>query len=162
MTPWEDEVSTSLRIEDIQINNNGASILLRKSKTDQDAQGKWLNISQQTYNEITTWINSANIRHGYIIRGIRKGNLVTEHLEPGQISRILKRLCKKAGLTQEQIKNISGHSMRVGAAQDLLLAGASLPMIMAKGRWSKTDTVMRYIENTAGLGFDQRFQMAGY
>ena len=153
---------TSLRLEDIQLNNNGATILLRKSKTDQDAQGKWLNISQQTYNEITTWINSADIRYGYIIRGIRKGNVVTDHLEPGQISRILKRLCKKAGLNESQIKNISGHSMRVGAAQDLLLAGASLPMIMAKGRWSKTDTVMRYIENTAGLGFDQRFQMAGY
>lgn len=153
---------TSLMIEDIQINNNGASILLRKSKTDQDAQGKWLNISLHTYNIIRLWIASANIRSGYIIRGIRKGNLVTDHLEPGQISRILKRLCKQAGLTQEQIKNISGHSMRVGAAQDLLLAGASLPMIMAKGRWSKTDTVMRYIENTAGLGFDQRFQMAGY
>lgn len=153
---------TSLRIEDIQKQLNGASILLRKSKTDQDAQGKWLNISQQTYNKITSWIDSANIRQGYIIRGIKKGNLVTDHLEPGQISRILKKLCKKAGLDQEQIKNISGHSMRVGAAQDLLLAGASLPMIMAKGRWSKTDTVMRYIENTSSLSFDQRFQMAGY
>lgn len=153
---------TSLRIEDIQLNNNGATILLRKSKTDQDAQGKWLNISLHTYDAITSWIASANIQSGYIIRGIRKGNLVRDHLEPGQISRILKRLCKQVGLNEAQIKNISGHSMRVGAAQDLLLAGASLPMIMAKGRWSKTDTVMRYIENTSSLSFDQRFQMAGY
>ena len=38
--------------------------------------------------------------------------------------------------------------MRVGAAQDLLISGASLPLIMQRGRWSKTDTVMRYIENT--------------
>ncbi len=38
--------------------------------------------------------------------------------------------------------------MRIGATQDLLIAGASLPMIMQGGRWSKTDTVMRYIENT--------------
>lgn len=36
--------------------------------------------------------------------------------------------------------------MRVGAAQDLLLSGASLPTIMNRGRWSKTDTVMRYVE----------------
>ena len=43
---------------------------------------------------------------------------------------------------------ISGHSMRVGAAQDLLLSGASLPIMMNKGRWSKPDTVMRYVENT--------------
>jgi len=37
--------------------------------------------------------------------------------------------------------------MRFGAAQDLLTSGATLPMIVKKGRWSKTDTVMRYIEN---------------
>jgi hypothetical protein len=44
------------------------------------------------------------------------------------------------------IDQISGHSMRVGAAQDLLKSGAGMPMIMNKGRWSKTDTVMRYLE----------------
>ena len=38
--------------------------------------------------------------------------------------------------------------MRVGAAQDLMLSGAELPMIMARGRWTKTDTVLRYIENS--------------
>lgn len=149
---------TSLRIEDIQLKNKGASILLRKSKTDQDAQGKWLNISPHTYNVITSWTASANIQSGYIIRGIRKGDLLSTQLESGQISRILKRLCKKAGLNEAQIKNISGHSMRVGAAQDLLLAGASLPMIMAKGRWSKTDTVMRYIENTSSTPFNFNLQ----
>ena len=36
--------------------------------------------------------------------------------------------------------------MRVGAAQDLLLSGATLPTLMNRGRWSKTDTVMRYTE----------------
>jgi hypothetical protein len=35
-----------------------------------------------------------------------------------------------------------------GSAQVLLLFGASLPKIMNRGEWSKTDTVMRYIENT--------------
>jgi len=47
---------------------------------------------------------------------------------------------------QSIIKNISGHSMRVGAAQDLMLSKTSFPIIMDRGRWSKIDTVMRYIE----------------
>ena len=148
---------TSLRIEDIQIKNNAASILLRKSKTDQDRQGKWLSINLRTLRAIMAWINSAKIQSGYILRGVRKDNVVSDQIEPGQISRILKRLSKKAGLNEAQIKKISGHSIRVGAAQDLLLSGASLPMIMAKGRWTKTDTVMRYIENTTDLSFDKRF-----
>ena len=153
---------TSLRIEDIQIKNNAASILLRKSKTDQDRQGKWLSINLRTLRAIMAWINSAKIQSGYILRGVRKDNVVSDQIEPGQISRILKRLSKKAGLNEAQIKKISGHSIRVGAAQDLLLSGASLPMIMAKGRWTKTDTVMRYIENTSSLSIDKRFQMTGY
>jgi hypothetical protein len=45
----------------------------------------------------------------------------------------------KAGLDESAIEGISGHSMRVGAAQDLLNSGASMPFIMQKGRWSKTD-----------------------
>lgn len=44
------------------------------------------------------------------------------------------------------IDHISEHSMRVGAAQNLMKSRASMPLIMNKGRWSKTDTVMRYLE----------------
>lgn len=42
-------------------------------------------------------------------------------------------------------------SMRVVAKRRtyFLLLGASLPMIMARGRWSKPDTVMRYVEHVA-------------
>jgi len=54
---------------------------------------------------------------------------------------------RDAGLDELTIEGISGHSMRVGAAQDLLNSGASMPIIMQRGRWSKTDTVMRYVEN---------------
>jgi hypothetical protein len=36
--------------------------------------------------------------------------------------------------------------MRVGGAQDLLSWGASLPQIMVKGGWGKTDTAMRHVD----------------
>ena len=42
-------------------------------------------------------------------------------------------------------KEITGHSTRIGDAQDLLDGGASIGQIMAKVRWSKVDTVMRYL-----------------
>ena len=58
------------------------------------------------------------------------------------------------------IKHISGHSMRVGAAQDLLISGASLPMIMQRGRWSNADTVMRYVENAIGLDLSNQTRLA--
>jgi len=47
---------------------------------------------------------------------------------------------------------VSSNSLRVGAAQDLLNNGYTLVQIMQKAGWTKTDTVMRYIERTRPPG----------
>lgn len=41
-----------------------------------------------------------------------------------------KKIARKAGLDESVIEGISGYSMRVGAVQDLLNSGASMPTIM--------------------------------
>jgi site-specific recombinase XerD len=139
----------SLQIIDIRERKNGAIILLRKSKTDQERLGTWLQISTKTYKLIKHWIKSAKIKDGKILRGLKINEQVTCGLTGAQIGRIFKRLATKAGVDYLSVKNISGHSIRVGAAQDLLLSGATLPQIMAKGGWTKVDTVMRYVERIA-------------
>ena len=63
------------------------------------------------------------------------------------MNRIYKPLAKRAGLDKDLIEQISGHSLRVGHAQDMVNSGESMSMIMIKGGWSKTDTVMRYVEH---------------
>jgi hypothetical protein len=50
------------------------------------------------------------------------------------------------------IKGISGYSSRIGAAQDLLNLEVSMPFIIQRGSWSKTDTVMRYVEHGSCAG----------
>jgi site-specific recombinase XerD len=144
----------SLRIEDISTQlldrkNNILStvIFLRKSKTDQESHGRWIPISQVATEALNKWLSCAEINTGLIFRGVNRGyKKATQRLSPGQVSRIYKRIASLAGFDQGFVRHISGHSIRVGAAQDLLLSGASLPMIMARGRWSKADTVMRYVE----------------
>jgi integrase len=146
---------TALQFEDLvvthepQTQKTSARILLRRSKTDQEAQGKWLHVRQDTWLAIQEWLNVSNINSGLLFRGVNRGYKITNALGVGQIGRIYKRLVRTAGLDEKLAKHISGHSMRVGAAQDLLLSGASLPIIMARGRWSKPDTVMRYVEHAA-------------
>jgi hypothetical protein len=81
-----------------------------------------------------------------LFQAINKGEGLEGSLSAGKINRLFKQLARDANLPEEIIKNISGHSARVGAAQDLLKSGASLPMMMHRGRWSKPDTVMRYVE----------------
>jgi integrase len=125
------------------------SILLRKSKTDQDATGKWLHLSQRAHLALAEWIKKLPEEQEYLMVGIGRGGRISRSsLGSGQINRIYKKIARKAGLDESAIEGISGHSMRVGAAQDLLNSGASMPIIMQRGRWSKTDTVMRYLEHS--------------
>lgn len=141
----------SLRMEDLKPLDHPqycAKILLRKSKTDPFKEGRWLYLTQETFAAINKWIKAADIHQGYLLRGIRKGNHLTKQLTGCQVNKILKKRAVDAGLTKEAVDHISGHSIRVGAAQDLCLKGLSLPQIMAKGRWVKTETLMRYIEHT--------------
>ena len=141
----------TLQVGDLSIGENASSprILLRRSKSDQEAKGKWLHIRQDSWDAISEWLAAARLSDGFLFRGITKSNQLTASLGASQIARIYKSIAFDAGLKPELVSHISGHSMRVGAAQDLLISGASLPMIMNKGRWSKSDTVMRYIEQTA-------------
>ncbi|MCW2240641.1 tyrosine-type recombinase/integrase [Azospirillum canadense] len=41
---------------------------------------------------------------------------------------------------------VSGHSLRVGAAQDLTAAGFGLPAIQQAGRWKSPNMPARYAE----------------
>jgi len=140
----------SLRIEDIgNLNTDkGLQIRLRKSKTDPTAMGKWLHLSGRTQRAIEDWIDASGIKEGFLIRRITKhGRILPRGISGGHINRIYKRIAASAKLDADMIKHISGHSIRVGPAQDLLNSGASMPMLMNRGRWTKTDTVMRYVEN---------------
>jgi site-specific recombinase XerD len=138
----------SLRAEDMKETTAGAVILLRKSKTDQESRGTMLYISQPTYRLVREWLKAARIDHGPILRGVTAIKGTSRSLGGGQIGRIYKRLAKSASLENDLIPQISGHSLRVGRAQDLVRDGATLPQIMIRGGWTKVDTVMRYIENT--------------
>jgi site-specific recombinase XerD len=138
----------ALRVEDISYANaeKGLQIRLRKSKTDPNAMGKWLHLTKRTQAAIEAWLTKSQITSGFLFRGITRNDTLTRGLAGAQINRIYKNLAKATRLDAQMIEQISGQSMRVGCAQDLLTSGATMPILMTRGRWTKTDTVMRYIE----------------
>jgi len=142
---------TALRIEDVKMSVQNSlehmTILLRRSKTDQDSSGRILHISADARLALQKWMEALGQVEGPLFRGVDRGLKITKHLGSGQINRIFKRLAHLAHIDPKLILNISGHSMRVGHAQDLVKSGASLPILMSRGRWTKTDTVMRYVEH---------------
>lgn len=64
----------SLQVRDIKIHlHNGlqsASILLRKSKTDQDSMGKWLHLSQGAKAALMDWIDQLPVGQESIFCGL--------------------------------------------------------------------------------------------
>jgi site-specific recombinase XerD len=136
----------SLDIEDIVYTNNQIKICLRKSKTDQNGLGRTLEINNGTKIHLLKWVKKSKIISGKLFRGIKNNNEISTYLNKAQINKIFKKLALKANVDKEIIKKISAHSTRVGAAQNLLRSGASLATILNKGRWTKIDTAMRYLE----------------
>ena len=143
----------SLTVNDLILDPESKSvkIKIRRSKTDQDGLGKWLHLSNDSQKAILEWVKASGIQNGMLFRGVTRGQKITEGLSAAQINRIYKRIARMSKVDKSVVKHISGHSMRVGATQDLLKSGASLPMMMQRGRWSKADTVMRYLENTTDI-----------
>jgi len=130
--------------EDLQTLATGQVVLnLRFSKTDQYGEGRLIAITPMLTELIQKWGETIG-RKGYILRGVYKGKLsVGESLTPASINQILAKLQNQAGLKLE--RNLSGHSFRVGAAVDMLLAGETMERIMLKGGWKSESTVMRYL-----------------
>ena len=91
----------SLRLEDVEwITDNGASILLRKSKTDQQGCGKWIHLTSETTQALHEWLVAAKINEGLICRGVRSSGEITDGLCESRVSRIYKSLARKTGLSE--------------------------------------------------------------
>ena len=82
-----------------------------------------------------------------IFRRIHGPHATTGALNPHTVACIIKSRAKHAGIDKVLVAKLSGHSMRVGAAQDMAAAGIDLGAIMHAGGWKSPDMVMRYIEH---------------
>jgi hypothetical protein len=60
---------------------------------------------------------------------------------------LYKRVGEFIGLPEDEVSKVSGHSVRVGATQDLLALNIDLASVMQAGRWTTTAMPMRYGEH---------------
>jgi len=92
------------------------------------------------------WNSKAGIKEGAIFLRVRGSAGVEEKLTPQSVMAVLRKVGKWIGLEKEKWERISGHSARVGAAQDLLALNIDLSSVMQAGRWRDTRMPMRYGE----------------
>ena len=92
-----------------------------------------LPIRPPTVRRVCVWLAAAGHSDGPLFRPLRRGGkVVVSRLSTVSIRRIVTERAANAGIEGR----VSGHSLRVGAAQSLASAGASLVEMQTAGRWA--------------------------
>jgi integrase len=139
----------SLRVEDLaQLENGAMSILVRRAKNDPFGDGRYGYLTPQTVEILKAWLSAASIQKDWLFRKVSGCRIGSNALHPYTVNLIIKRAADTAGLDPDVVQSLSGHSMRVGAAQDLMSDGGGLLSIMRAGGWKSTNIIARYVEHT--------------
>jgi hypothetical protein len=84
-------------------------------------------------------------------------------LNPGSIAPIFKRVAQWIGMPARIVDRVSGHSTRVGAAQDLAELDIDLAAITQAGGWKSPRMPLQYAEkiNAARSGMARAAEKTG-
>lgn len=138
----------ALTVADIEEVTDGLKVLIRKSKTDQEADGQMIAILNGRLNIVgvlNDYLRTAGITEGAIFRPITKhGKLRKQTLSDRSVADIVKRYAAAAGLDP---KEFSGHSLRAGFITSAAESGANLFKIMDISRHKSMQTVQGYVRN---------------
>jgi integrase len=135
----------ALQLEDLTLDPSGSgTVLIRRSKSDQEGQGMTRYIHTDTAGLLRAWLAAAGHSDGALFRSVLRGGRLGGPLRGPDIARLFKEMALAAGLPAEEAARISGHSARVGGAQDMLAANVELPAILQAGGWRSPEMAMRY------------------
>ena len=137
----------ALQVVDVTVERGGsASLLVRRAKTDSEGGGAMLYLHRDSVRLLPEWLSASGIAGGPLFRSLRKDGTLGGKLDASQVPRIYKAMAERAGLPAQIVRRLSGHSPRVGAAQDMIASGIGIPAIMQAGRWKNAAMVQRYGE----------------
>ncbi|MDE0419924.1 MAG: tyrosine-type recombinase/integrase [Gammaproteobacteria bacterium] len=123
--------------------NGSAHIDIRRSKTDQHGDGAVCHVVPPAAARLRKWMDTAGVESGPLFRPVPGRRIGETRLSPDAIRAAIKRRAKQAGIT----RRVSGHSLRVGAAQSLVEEGASLVDLQVAGRWKSSSMPAYYVRN---------------
>lgn len=138
----------ALDFTDIEVTEDGLKILIRRSKGDQEGEGRTIGIpngSDPRTNPVRAyraWIAAAGIASGPVFRGFRNQKMMDAGISSQVVALIVKQGAERAGL---EARDFSGHSLRSGLATQAARNGASERSIMKQTGHRSTSMVRRYI-----------------
>jgi integrase len=133
----------ALDLEDIGRDGDGSgTALIRRSKTDQEGEGRVAFVSADTLRRLDAWLAAVGITAGPLfvpLGSARKAGRLGE----ADVARIFRRRARAAGINPAAI---GGHSTRVGAAQDMVAHNLGMAAIQQAGGWASPRMPARYGE----------------
>lgn len=148
--------------EDLDFRPEGLVVMVKRSKTDQEGQGRTVGIPFGRSPEscpvhvLQAWLDAAGIVEGAVFRGVnRHGQVRPGRLSDRAVALVVKRCARAAGIDDARF---AGHSLRSGLATAAARNGASERAIMKQTGHRSTAMVRRYIhdgelflDNAAGV-----------
>ncbi len=132
----------ALDVSDVEFVRDGLLVTIRRSKTDQEGRGAALFAGPETARLARKWFGTARVDGGPLFRPVNKaGRVAGTRLSGRSVRDIVKERAADAGIEGR----VSGHSLRVGSAQSLRDAGATVTELMDAGRWTRVDTMAGYV-----------------
>jgi integrase len=154
----------ALELGDVDFHPDGTGIaLIRRGKTDAEGQGRSAYLSRETVKWLKIWLEHAGINEGTLFRRLIGRNQIGGPLNPGSIAPIFKRVARWIGMPERFVDQVSGHSTRVGATQDLAALDIDLAAITQAGGWKSTRMPLQYAEkiNASRSGMARAAAAAG-
>jgi integrase len=154
----------ALKVRDIDFHPGcTGQALIRRGKTDAEGQGRVAYLSRETVRWVKVWLDHAKIGEGAVFRRLIGRHQVGGPMNPGSIAPIFKRVAQWIGMPARYVDQVSGHSTRVGATQDLAALDIDLAAITQAGGWKSTRMPLQYAEkiNAARSGMARAAEATG-
>ena len=140
----------SLNVADVTFDPNGLTIRLRRSKTDQEGEGRKVglpygsNLATCPVRALQEWLSAGSIIEGALFVGINRHGTPQGRLSACAVALIVKKVVAAAGLNPDLY---AGHSLRAGLATSAAMAGVSERSIMNQTGHKSVMMVRRYIRD---------------
>lgn len=138
-----------LDVADVAMAGDGTVLTLRRSKTDQEGEGRTVGIPYGSHPEtcpvraLKAWLESAQLEDGPLFRPVNpKGDVGLTRLSDRSVALIVQRTAKRAGLDPS---NFAGHSLRAGLATAAAAAGVSEHDIARTTGHRSVSVLRRYV-----------------
>ncbi len=137
----------ALGTDDVEFRSDGTlRVLIRRSKADPFGEGRLAFTSTKTASLVRDWLDWRGPYIKPLFCPVYQGKAIQRNLSTTTVKALIKTSARDAGLPQDIVNQFSGHSLRVGAAQDLLCAGFDTVAIMRAGGWRSVNVLSRYLE----------------